>query len=396
MSKLRKLKNTAHLLLAKSANFYNGFPSRKLTVIGVTGTDGKTTTSNLIYHILRKAGYKATLVSTIGAIINDKTYETGFHVTTPSPFMVQKYLRLARNNGCTHFVIEVTSHALDQNRVHGVDFDIGILTNITHEHLDYHKDYEKYARTKLRLLTKSKIAIANSNGEWFASLKKEIPGDKLLTYSLSGKEKGDLSLLNLNFLLSTKLIGEFNLENILAAILVARVLKIDDKSIQEAIESFDPPVGRQEIIKKNPLIMVDFAHTPNSFERILPTLRKSTSGKLIHVFGSAGKRDTKKRPEMGKVASFYDDVIILTTEDNRGESVSQINSEIKLGIDKEKKVFEIHDRLEAISYAISIAEKNDTVLVTGKGHEKSMNLGSGEIPWSDQEAIKSLLGKYEI
>lgn len=391
MSAVRIIKNKAHLLLAVAANVYNFNPSREMKVIGVTGTDGKTTTSNLIYHILKEAGYKVAIISTLGAVINDTKYETGFHVTTPSPFLIQRYLKLAKAKGCTHAVIEVTSHALDQNRVHGINFDIGVLTNITHEHLDYHKSYKKYVEAKLKLLKSARISIVNSNGEWFEYVLRDIPSNKLVTYSLHGSYEKDLSLLNVPFEIKTSLVGDFNLENILAAIACAASLDVQAADIKRAIEHFKAPLGRQEVLSRSPLVVVDFAHTPNSFEKILPTYRKKTTGKLIHVFGSAGKRDKSKRPEMGKVAGYYDDIIILTCEDSRGESVSAINDDIKKGIKDGEKVFEIEDRADAIRHAITIAAKNDTVLITGKGHERSMNLGKGEIRWSDQDVVKKAL-----
>lgn len=410
MVTIQKIKNYFHLGAAAIANTYYRFPSRQLTVIGVTGTDGKTTTSNLIYHILRESGKKVAVISTIGAVIDGKSYNTGFHITTPSPFAIQKYIRLARQKGCEIIVLEVTSHALDQNRVWGVEFELGVLTNITHEHLDYHKNYRTYVDTKLKLFKKVRKGIVNSNGEWFLEAVKKIPRTKLLTYSLTGTHKGDTSISSLPFAIKTKLIGNFNLENILAAIVVCRTLGIDDANIQSAIESFEAPKGRQEEIKSNKgiKIIVDFAHTPNAFENILPEVRKSTMGNLIHVFGAAGERDSAKRPEMGKSASFYDDIIILTAEDPRSEKISHINYQIKQGISLDfdfvdrdsikgkKSVYEIDDRKKAIEFALTLARKNDTVIITGKGHEQSINYGDGEEPWSDQDAVISFLKKHEI
>lgn len=405
---IRSLKNKAHLAMGVAAASLNFFPSRSLSVVGVTGTDGKTTTSNLIYHIIRESGKKVAVISTIGAIIDGKVYETGFHVTTPSPFAVQKYLAIAKKKGCTHVVLEVTSHALDQWRVWGIHFTVGVLTNITHEHLDYHKSYERYVATKLRLFGMADTAVINSNGEWFAQVLKTIPKDRLVTYSLHGTNKDDLSVLNVPFTITTKLIGDFNLENILAAIATCRKLGITDDVIDRAIQSFEAPVGRQEevVVASNlPTVMVDFAHTANSFENILPEVRKRTTGRLIHIFGAAGERDHGKRPEMGRVASFYDDIIILTSEDPRSESVEEINQAIASGINEkfvklrieekpvEKSLYFINDREKAIHFALSIAKKGDTVVVTGKGHEKTMNYGDGEKEWSDQKVIKQFMSK---
>lgn len=405
MSVVRNLKNTAHTFLAVGANLYSGMPSKGLIIIGVTGTDGKTTTSTLIYHILKESGKKVAVISTVGAVINGKTYKTGFHVTTPSPFAIQKYVQLAKKEGCTHVVLEVTSHALDQNRVWGIKFDIGVLTNITHEHLDYHKSYLKYVRAKLKLFKKSKISVINSNGEWFGEMQKNIPREKMITYSLNGLHKDDISLRTTPFNIKTSLIGDFNLENILASYITSKSLGISDRAIDLAIQSYMPPPGRQEILKsrKGFTVIIDFAHTPNAFEKILPEIKKITSGRLIHVFGAAGQRDKRKRPEMGKSASFYDDIIVLTSEDPRSESVEVINGHIKSGIQKDfrarrengvfekKSFFEINDRQRAIEFALSKAGPNDAVIITGKGHEESINYGKGEIPWSDREVVMNFL-----
>ena len=405
MSTIRKIKNTGHLAAAVTASIYNRFPGKGLNIIGVTGTDGKTTTANLIYHILQTAGKKAAVISTIGAVIDGQTYETGFHVTTPSPFAIQKYIRLAKKKGCTYIVLEVTSHALDQNRVWGVKFQIGVLTNITHEHLDYHKDYKTYINTKLKLLQKSDLAIINSNGTWFEEAQKVIPKSRIMSYSLHGNNNDDLSMINLPFQIKTSLIGDFNLENIIAATAAASALGIDALTIDSAIQSFEAPNGRQEVMgnANGPFVMVDFAHTANSFENILPEIRKRTVGRLIHVFGAAGLRDRGKRPEMGKVASFYDDIIILTAEDPRSEKIIDINRQVKDGISNEfinageetitegKTVYEIDDRKKAIKFALSIATSKDTVIITGKGHERSINYGNGEEAWSDQGVVREWL-----
>ena len=346
----------------------------------MTGTDGKTTTSSLIYHILNEAGLKVAMITTIGAYLGDKAIDTGFHVTTPSSMALNKYISRAKKAGMQYLVLETTSHALDQNRVAGISFDIAVLTNITHEHLDYHKTYNKYLAAKLKLLKKAKVAVLNS----------------------------------------------------LAAIAVAKRLKIADQDIRRALLSFSAPIGRQEMLyNKNFSVMVDFAHTPQAFLQILSDLKRKTKARLIHVFGSAGERDSSKRPFMGKASSKYSDIIILTAEDPRHESVSKINKDIRSGVTKEfkelvnsqellaisqqkniikanshqpastakrgeliakgKLLFEIPDREEAIKFALSMAERGDFIVITGKGHEQSMNLGQGEVPWSDVKVVKKYL-----
>lgn len=392
---IRQFKNTAHLLLAGFANSIYFFPSRGMVIIGVTGTDGKTTTSNLIYHILEKAGKKVALISTLGAIIDGKDYETGFHVTTPSAFQLQKYIKIAKQKGCTHIILEVTSHALNQNRVFGIRFNIGVLTNITHEHLDYHKTYKNYVYEKIKLLKNSDLAIVNSNGDWLPYIEKEIPGEKLKTYSLNGKLNRDTSLKTLPFRIKTKLTGDFNLENIIAGALVSMELGIENSVIDSAVQSFEAPLGRGQVIESKNIgqVMIDFAHTPNSFDKILKEARGKTTGKLIHVFSCAGERDKSKRPLMGKIASRFDDIMVLTSEDPRKESVVNINEEILSGIDKNQtlEIHQIPDRKDAICFALSQATRSDTVIITGKGHERSMNYGHGEIPWSDEKVVRDYL-----
>jgi UDP-N-acetylmuramoyl-L-alanyl-D-glutamate--2,6-diaminopimelate ligase len=403
----QRLKNLGHLVFAVFTNFYFGYPSRGLTIIGVTGTDGKTTTANLIFHILSVSGIKCALVSTTGVIIGDKKYELNFHVTTPSPFLIQKYIKKAKKENCKVVIIETTSHAIDQNRVYGINFDISVLTNITHEHLDYHKTYQNYVNTKLKLLKRSKIAIANADDASFEFVKKEIPKDKLLTYSLDNKNS-DINLEKFSF--TTNLIGDFNKYNILASVLASKKIGIEEALIREAIKTFKAPRGRQEIVyDKDFMIMVDFAHTPNAFAKILPALKKAAqNGKLIHVFGSAGERDKSKRLAMGRVSSSYADFIILTSEDPRSENIKNIDSDIEEGFNsKFRKVeketlpsrlefVEIDDRKEALFYAVKIAKKGDVILATGKGHEKSINYGNGEIPWSEVETLRQAIKYYEI
>ncbi len=404
----QKLKNIYHLFIALLANIWFGFPSRNIIVIGVTGTDGKTTTTSLIYHILKSSGKDASMISSVGAIINGKKYDVGFHVTTPSSFGIQKFLKKAAglpSKNKSFMVLETTSHALDQHRVFGIKFDIGVLTNVTHEHLDYHKTYDNYLKTKAKLLEMAKVAVINRDDESYKSINSElrIKNLELRTYGI-GKD-ADVNLEIFPF--KTKLIGEFNKYNILAAIAVCKQLGISEEEIRKAIESFSAPLGREDVVyKKDFVVMIDFAHTPNAFEKILSSLRKETKGRIIHVFGSAGKRDRTKRPLMGKISSSIADVIILTQEDPRGESIQNINKDIEKGISKDfefrdyksyvdlqdKNVyFKIDSRTEAISFAINVAKKGDLVLLTGKSHEKSMNYGHGEEPWDEYEAVSKAL-----
>ncbi len=404
----QEAKNVYHLFVAFGASFWYGFPARKLHVIGVTGTDGKTTTVSLIYHILKNSGLRASMISSVGAIIGDSKLDTGFHVTNPDPIPLQRFIKKAALVS-DYLVLEVTSHGLDQNRVFGIPFVVGVLTNVTHEHFDYHKTYSNYLHTKLQLLMRSKIAVINRDDESYKTAVDNVSGTKIVSFGL--QKNSDVNLYNFPF--RTKLFGEFNAYNILAAVSVCKQLGVSDEKIRSAIASFVPPVGRQEIVyDKDFRVIIDFAHTPNAFEKILPEVRKLTKNRVIHVFGSAAKRDETKRPLMGEASAKYADIIILTAEDSRGESVEKISFDIQKGIQKVnnkhqvvsqsnlekikvnntgKYQFIFPDRKKAIHFAMWIAQKGDTVLLTGKGHEKSMNLGNGEEPWNEHQVVKEAL-----
>lgn len=401
------LKNIYHLFVAIFASLWYGFPSKKLTVIGVTGTDGKTTTVSLIYHILNVSNHNASMISSIGAYIENRHYDVGFHVTNPSSFPLQCFIKQAAAVS-KYLVLEVTSHGLDQNRVYGIHFAVGVITNVTHEHLDYHKTYENYLTTKLKLLKYSGIAVVNRDDMSYKAIKnKAKAAEKLITFGM----KTNASLNPKNFVYQSSLIGEFNTYNILAAAAVCKALGISDKEIKDAIKSFSSPIGRQDIVyDKDFIVMIDFAHTPNAFAKMLPEARKRAKRRVIHVFGAASKRDTTKRPLMGKESSRYADVIILTAEDPRNEPIENIMNEIQKGIpsntyqevsvsniesieanSKKKYLLRISDRTEAIRFAISLAKKGDVVFLSGKSHEKSMNYGKGEEPWDEYKVVKDAL-----
>lgn len=405
-------KNIYHLFQAVGANIIFGFPSRGMHVIGVTGTDGKTTTANLIYHILTQAGYKASLISTVGAVINNKSSDIGFHITTPGRFALQSYMKQSKKAGVKYIVLEITSHALDQHRAFGIPIEVGVLTNVSNEHLDYHKNYKNYVAAKAKLLKQAKTAVLNKDDKSYFPMMKHLLKKKIITYGF----KKDSKVNPHSFPFRTKLIGKFNEYNSLAAIAALVSLHISDDEIRKGLASFKPPAGRQEVIyNKEFTVINDFAHTPNSFAVILPEMRKITKNRLIHIFGSAGKRDSYKRPEMGKISSEFADVIILTAEDPRNESVEKITDDILTGIknskfeiqkviqvqlsekDKNRKlIFRIPNRKDAINFAINIAQKGDVVLMTGKGHEKSINYGKGEELWSDTDATKEALRERKL
>lgn len=399
----RKAKNKYHLSRSIFSNIWYGFPSKNLKVIGVTGTDGKTTTTNIIYHILETAGLNPSMVSSVGAVIDGKQYDLELHRTTPAAWGIQRFIKMAMDANSKYLVLEITSHALDQNRAWGINFEIGVLTNVTLEHLDYHKTYENYVNTKAKLLKNSKKSIINKDDQSYKILK-NFNFSNLLTYGF-GKDS-DVNLVNIGF--DIKIPGDFNKYNALAAIAVCKSLGISDEILKKGIQSFELPIGRmEEIYKGNFRIMIDFAHTPNSFEKLLSAVRDDAKGRIIHVFGSAGKRDIEKRSLMGQASSKYSDVIVLTAEDPRGENVVKINSDIEHGIssgfrfadyldykdnaNNQKIYFKINDRTEAIKFAIGIAKKGDLVVCTGKSHEKSMNYGKEEVPWDEFAAAREAL-----
>ncbi len=386
---LRGLKGLYHFWVAIAANLWFRFPSRHLTVIGVTGTDGKTTTTTIIYEILKHAGVKASKITSVHATIAGRDYDTGFHVTTPSAWWVQKYLREAVNHGDTHMVLEVTSHALSQSRVLGIKFAVGVITNITHEHLDWHGSFENYQKTKLLLLRHAVVPVINRDeADVYVASKPYIRHKRYLTYGI----RRDSMINPTSYPFKTKLPGEFNTYNVLAALAASEALGIPRKAAQEAVSVFNGISGRMEVIQETPfLVIVDFAHTPNALMKALSTARALTKKNLIHVFGSAGLRDHTKRPLMGKASSRYSDVIILTEEDYRTENVSTIMDEIASGIPSKKHVNRYPSRKDALEFALKGAKPGDTVIITGKGHEKSLCRGKIEYPWSDQEEAKKIL-----
>lgn len=379
-----------HLPKAILANTIYHFPAKRLKVIGVTGTDGKTTTVNMIYKILKLAGKKASMISTIGACIGGKNYDTGFHVTSPDPFMVQKFAKLAKENGDEYLVMEVTSHALDQYRVWGIKFDVGVITNITHEHLDYHKTKENYIKSKFKLVINTKFAVVNSQIRKLVGISENI-----ITFGLSS---GDFNQKQVN--LKLKVGGDYNIENALAALAVAFILGINKELAKKALENFEGIAGRMEEVenKRGVKIFIDFAHTPNGLKQALKSLRTQTKGKLISLIGCEGFRDEGKRILMGEIAQKLSDYVIVTALDPRGQ-LDMINRQIEEGAEKagalkDKNLFVIDDRQEAIDFAINkLAKRGDIIGIFGKGHERTMNLdGKTEIPWSDKEAATDVLG----
>lgn len=405
-------KNRKHLLESIWAVIKNRYPARHLKVIGVTGTDGKTTTTHLIYSILRKAGLLTAMVSSVAAFIGDEEIDTGFHVTTPDARFLQPFLARLVSREVKYVVLEVTSHGLDQHRVWGCNFSTGVLTNVTHEHLDYHQTFEKYLTAKGKLFRGVKMAILNRDETHFSYFKQVAKKAKMITYGID--RHADFTPKNFQF--KTKLPGKHNLYNCLAAIAATSSLGIDEEIIRRAILSFKPVKGRMEEINEGQKFraIIDFAHTPNALERALDTLRSQLpvpNSKLIVVFGCAGLRDRVKRSMMGEIAARLGDLVVLTAEDPRTEDVNEIIGQIAKGclrngaiekesrclndlnhLNKETYFFRIPDRRKAIRFAIQkLAKKGDIVVICGKGHERSMCFGTTEYPWSDHQEARQAL-----
>jgi UDP-N-acetylmuramoyl-L-alanyl-D-glutamate--2,6-diaminopimelate ligase len=356
-----------------------------MTVIGVTGTDGKTTTASILYHMLKAQGLKVALISTVSAVIDGKIYDTGFHVSTPDGVILQSYIKKAKEKGVTHLVLEVTSHSIDQHRIAGIHFAVGVLTNISREHLDYHKTMAEYTKTKVKLLNSATIAVLNKDDDSYDKVQKYLINESVLTYGLS--QQADINPHTVEF--KTTLTGDFNKRNILAALTTISALSLDMKKAADSLSNFAAPKGRSEVVyNKEFTVIIDFAHTPAALRELFSSLH--ANGKIIHVFGCAGKRDVGKRPLMGEVSSKFADHIVLTSEDPRGEDVGSINKHIKKGI-AQKDIVEIVDRQEAISHAILIARAGDIVVITGKGHEESLNIDGHETSWSEHEAVRTAL-----
>lgn len=406
---MQEIKNLYHLIQAILANLYYGFPSGKLKVIGVTGTDGKTTTTHLIYHILQSAGKKVSMVSSVYAKVGRKEYDTGFHVTTPDVFPLQKLLNASVKNGDEYFVLETTSHALYQNRVFGIQYEVGVLTNVTHEHLDMHHSLKEYTEVKLQLLQRARHAVTNEDDQSFKKIKdlRLKIKDKNQQLRLFAYGKKDFNVLK-----DFNNLPDFNKYNYLAAYKVCKILGLTDEQILKSMETFQLPKGRYEVIvTKSVTAIIDFAHTPNGIYEILKEVKKryiQKGNKLIHVFGSAGQRDTTKRLIMGKASATFADSVILTEEDYRNEDPKKICNELAIGLKKKgfKKVDSdyldnrsekcysiIIDRKKAIEKAINIARKGDVVIATGKGHETSLCRGDKEYPWDEKNTFREALKK---
>jgi UDP-N-acetylmuramoyl-L-alanyl-D-glutamate--2,6-diaminopimelate ligase len=388
-----------HFPVALSAVLFFGYPARHLKVIGITGTDGKTTTATLLHEILSASGKKSALVSTVKTKIGSLEIKTGLHVTSPEPWILQKLLRHFTDQKVEYAILESTSQGLDQYRFLGCHFLMGLITNVTNEHLDYHKNYFNYLKAKSRLFEQVKVAIINRDDESFNYLNQELKKKKIRVITYGLENKADFTPQTFPF--KTNLLGEYNQYNCLAAAAAASFFGVSKEVIKKTLAGFKGIEGRMDEIENNLglRVFVDFAHTPNSLKNVLQSLSeiKKPGSRLIAVFGSAGGRDHAKRPLMGQNAARFADLIVLTGDDPRTESIEEISKEIAKGCLKEgfkdgKNLFRIADRAEGIKFAVqNLAKKSDIIVVCGKGHQKYFYEGKKEIPWDEHQVIKKAI-----
>jgi len=439
----QNIKNIYHLMQAILANVKYGFPSKHIKVIGVTGTNGKTTTVQMITKILEESGAKVAMASTINFKLGEKEWVNATKFTTLSSFQVQKFIREAVKKSCEYLVLETSSHSLDQKRVWGVKYDTAVITNVTREHLDYHKTIEEYRQAKLKLFKNVKNAVVNLDMEkpeeflkynnkntfLYSCHPELVSGSRFRIPCLPAGRKSGMTLiqaedikLEIDFssyklgAISYKLNipGLFNVENALAASCAGMAYGISLEIIKKALEKIQGVPGRMEKVLNNKglEIIIDYAVTPDSLEKVYELINKIKNNchpelvsgsdsempnqvrhdrcKIISVLGSCGERDRGKRPMMGKIVSRYADYIIVTNEDPYGEDPAQIINEVASGIKNKienENFWIIMDRREAIKKALQLAKPGDIFVITGKGAEEVMAIGKQRIPWNEKKVI---------
>ncbi|MEW6481526.1 MAG: UDP-N-acetylmuramoyl-L-alanyl-D-glutamate--2,6-diaminopimelate ligase [bacterium] len=389
--------------LSQLASAFFGNPGQSLEIIGITGTNGKTTTVFLIEEIFKKASFSIARFSTIGHRIGDCDIPT--LLTTPPPLEMFKLLLKAKNEGAKFVVMEVSSHGLSLERVSGIKFKQAIFTNLTQDHLDFHKTFENYLLAKKSLflsLSKKSSAFVNIDSFFY---KKIISGIKarIITYGIENnadikasdiKENADgISFSIKGERINTRLYGTYNIYNCLAAISCALTNGISFDVIKETLSNFKPPAGRFEVIWKKPFVVVDYAHTPDGLSCVLKAGLSLKPKRIILVFGCGGNREKEKRPIMGKIASDLSDIPIVTSDNPRDEDPEMIMEEIEQGI--KKAYLRILNREEAIKKAIELADKDDLVLIAGKGHEDYQIIGNKRIPFSDKKVALGILKEMQ-
>ena len=404
-----------HKIEAIIANIWYGFPSRKMHVIGITGTNGKTTTTFLIHKMLHNAMFKVGMLSTVAYGVGDDINPQVEHITTAQAGKMQKRLRDFKRAGVQWVILETSSHSLAQNRVWGVPFEIAIMTNVTNDHLDYHGTFDNYLEAKRRLFTLAsrngrKLGIVNADDPNAQKFIDSIP--RSVTY---GIEAGNLRAQNIKtsvdrstfqlqgnevlYDICINIPGKFNISNALAAAAVGIELGLTKGQIERGIAALKDVEGRMAFVDEGQKfnVIIDFASTPDAFEKIFASVRPIVKGNLIVAFGSAGRRDEAKRSVQGQIAGKYCDTVILTEEDDRDVDGYAIMDQIAEGAIKsgkiiEKDLFLIHDREKAIEFALKFAKNsNDMVILLGKGHEKTIERADGEHHWDETEITRKIL-----
>ncbi len=410
-SVLAALEPGYRLLEATIAAANQGFPAQGMHVIGVTGTNGKTTTCFMIHRMLVEAGYNVGLMTTVAYGVNSDITPQTEHMTTVSAPLLQQRLAEFRRHNVQWVVLEVTSHALAQHRIFGVPIDIAVMTNVTHEHLDYHKTFERYRAVKTRLFKLARrVGIINADDPSAAVFEQAVP--RSLCYGIAGGDiratnitqtasgsRYDVWLMGQMHHITINMPGEFNIANSLAAVAVGHEMGLSRVQIEHGLAALTGVEGRMTVVDAGQPFsaIVDFAHTPDAFERLLGSVRASTKGKLIVLFGSAGQRDESKRAIQGKIAGRIADELILTEEDDRDVDGQHILSQIAKGAEAAGKtqdtdLFLIHDRAEAIRFAVRRARTaRDTVVFLGKGHEKTIERADGTHPWDEITEVKNAI-----
>lgn len=391
-----------------------GWPARGLRVIAVTGTNGKTTTANYINEILKQAGYKTAMFTTAVIEVAGESKINNLNATVASVSRMQQFLNEARRYKVDFVILEVTSHSLHQHKLDGVPIEAAVMTNLTQDHLDYHKTMEKYAAAKGLLFARNpRYIVLNRDDDWFDYFDKYLAEEQKITYGKSEDadvrisdiklyKKGSEAVLAFDHQeksqLATYLPGEYNVFNMAAAASICYVLGVSMSDIKNGIASLEGIPGRFERATKDEKyeVIVDYAHTPDALEKLLEATRNITKKRIILVFGACGDRDALKRPIMGKIAAKLADEIILTDEESYNENPDKIRRDIYAGIEESKatnKTTEIADRREAIRHALNIAKKDDTILITGMGHEQFRIINGEKLPWNDTNIVREIISE---
>lgn len=387
-----QVKDTKEALGIMSNNFY-GHPSRKLKLVGVTGTNGKTTTVTLLYNLFRSLGHKVGMMGTVVNKINDTSYEA--QRTTPDSISLNKLLLMMVEEGCEYCFMEVSSHSVSEKRIAGISFTGGVFSNLTLDHLDYHNTLEQYRDAKKGFfdgLSEHAFALSNIDDPNGIYMLKDTQAEK---HSYSLKKKADFTER-----LETKLLGEFNAYNTLAVYATAVLLGQDKEKVKEVIRNLESVEGRFQYIKStnNIIGIVDYAHTPDALQNVLQTITEMKGeGKVITVFGCGGDRDKNKRPIMARIGYEMSDIVILTSDNPRTEKIEQILLDMSTGIiaSDESKVHIIIDRHEAVEKAVKLAESGDYILLAGKGHEKYQEINGVKSHFDDVEELQKWFAKLD-